>query len=436
MNDRDVERELSLFFRRVAAPEPSVRLRRVVATARVQAPARPDVTARVPRLAVALLGLAATIVLAAGLLLFVANRGSGGPGGLTQPGSGQFSATGSMTAARSGATATLLADGRVLIAGGMGGPGGPILASAELYDPGTGRFTPTGPMTIGRAGHTATLLSDGRVLIIGGSGLSSAEVYDPSTGRFTATGSMNAARDYYAVTLLSDGRVLVAGGLDSAHGGLALASTELYDPKSGTFSPAASMTTARAFQTATRLPDGRALITGGEGTSGVGLASTELFDPSTGSFGSSDPMTWRIERQSATLLPDGRVLIAGGVPFSPDGQHPITGPSTSAELFDPGTGIFSQTGSMVVSAEFYTATSLPDGRVLFAGGDFGMESLASAQVYDPRTGAFSQTGSMTVGREGHTATLLPDGRVLIAGGEATGNTGTGEPFASAELYRP
>jgi hypothetical protein len=147
-------------------------------------------------------------------------------------------------------------------------------------------------------------------------------------------------------------------------------------------------------------------------------------------------MTWRIERQSATLLPDGRVLIAGGVPFSPDGQHPITGPSTSAELFDPSTGIFSQTGSMVVSAEFYTATSLPDGRVLFAGGDFGMESLASAQVYDPRTGAFSQTGSMTVGREGHTATLLPDGRVLIAGGEATGNTGTGEPFASAELYRP
>jgi hypothetical protein len=142
------------------------------------------------------------------------------------------------------------------------------------------------------------------------------------------------------------------------------------------------------------------------------------------------------ENHTATLLSDGRVLVAGGAAFDANGQPLGYGPLGSAEIFDPKTGTFSATGSMNFGAENYTATLLSDGRVLFAGGDAGMESLASAEVYDPSTGIFTSIGSMTTSREGHTATLLSDGRVLIAGGQAAGNTNSGTPFASAELYQP
>jgi hypothetical protein len=147
-----------------------------------------------------------------------------------------------MTTTRFFHTATLLADGRVLVAGGYDSHYAP-LASADLYDPKTGTFSPTGSMAGARGLHTATLLSDGRVLIAGGgpwgsmlltaSYLASAELYDPKTGTFSPTGSLATARAWHTATLLADGRVVIAGGAGSAF----LASAELYDPKTGTFSP-------------------------------------------------------------------------------------------------------------------------------------------------------------------------------------------------------
>ena len=197
------------------------------------------------------------------------------------PASRTWSATKRMVQPQFGSTATLLLDGRVLVAGGK-------VPSSELYDPASGTWTPTGTMTARRAGHTATLLPDGRVLVTGGEDdggfVASAELYDPSTGSWAPTGSMGDARSGHSATLLPDGKVVVSGGYRSDGNGV-LASAELYDPASGTWAATRSMDASRANQTATLLLDGKALVSGGlsviSGMFGP-LASAELYDPGSG----------------------------------------------------------------------------------------------------------------------------------------------------------
>jgi hypothetical protein len=353
---------------------------------------------------------------------------------------GPFSATSSMSHYRANHTATLLSDGRVLVTGGDDlWP----LSSAELYNPKTGTFSATGTMTTARSAHSATLLPDGRVLIAGGCAggcwdhnpVASAELYDPKTGTFGATGSMATDRTYHTATLLADGRVLIAGGCTDAFCNHTIASAELYDPKTGSFSPTGSMSTYRANHTATLLSDGRVLVTGGGDPSyqhSYSLSSAELYNPKTGTFSATGTMTTARSAHSATLLPDGRVLIAGGCAGGCWDHNPVA----SAELYDPKTGTFGATGSMSAARDSHAATLLSDGRVLVTGGG----GLDSAERYDPTTGTFDAIGSMTRPRSDHTAALLPDGRVLIAGGNDPSAcpllNGKGAVLDSAELYQP
>lgn len=346
---------------------------------------------------------------------------------------GTFAATGAMTTPRQGATATLLADGRVLVAGGAsGGDASTILASAELYDLDRGGFVPTGSMEERRTDADAVALADGRVLIAGGHGLdstgaleplASAELYDPATGAFTATGSMHVARAFFSMVLLADGRVLVAGGLTGSIGTAAtIASAELYDPKSGTFGPTGSLGVARESAAAALLADGRVLIAGGavsDPTGGHLTATAELYDPGDGTFAKTGSMASALADRSVTILIDGTMLVAGG-----HGDGDLVNGSSSVELYDLSTGTFQAIAPMLRPRVLPNLVDLLDGSVLVAGGP------GPADLFDFDRRAFSATGTMVQPMFGATATILPKGEVLFAGGSAGTN-----PSAAAELYR-
>ncbi len=326
--------------------------------------------------------------------------------------SGAFVATSRMNHGRSNHTATLLPSGQVLVAGGFASNDAAIVASsttAELYDSGTRSFTITGSMQEARGNHTATLLTNGKVLAAGGFDTninnysSLAEIYDPKSKTFTSTPSMVIPRENHTATLLQNGKVLIAGGYNSISGELAAA--ELYDPASSTFTPTGSMTTPRFWHTATLLNDGTVLITGGNCCNYTFLTSAEVYDPGTETFTAVGPMSIGRLHHTATLLKNGKLLIAGG---TGDGD-----PSQFAELYDPSTKSFVSAGEMVGgSPAVHTATLLNNGGVLVAGGTY----TAGAQLYDPGTGIFSLTGNMTSRRAWHTAIRLNNGEVLIAGG--------------------
>src|SRR5205809_670148 len=216
-------------------------------------------------------------------------------------------------------TATLLANGTVLIAGGRDAADQP-LASAEIYDPATGAYTLlASPLPAPVWGHTATRLDDGTVLIAGGQrGVRyrrAAQLFDPASDTFAALTPMSTPRGRHTATLLRDGRVLLVGGTDGVE---PLASLEIYDPTTRTFSPAPSaLAVARQDHTATLLPDGRVLVAGGSDFSGA-LESAELYDPTAGTVSPAGPLNVPRTLASAALLLDGTVLVVGG--HTPTGE--------------------------------------------------------------------------------------------------------------------
>jgi hypothetical protein len=364
--------------------------------------------------------------------------GTGNTAEMFDPASGTFtSLSNTMILARYGHTATLLPNGKVLIAGGFTPVG--ATKSAELFDPASGTFTALPSMTKERFIHTATLLGNGKVLMAGGNSptTNTAELFDPASGTFTALPNMNSVRDFHTATLLPGGKVLMAGGNNWNSGPTNTA--ELFDPAAGSFMLLPPMTSVRQGHTATLLPSGKVLLAGGDQITGP-TNTAELFDPATGTFASLAPSTMTSARayHTATLLTSGKVLLAGGYA----GRDPVSAASlttNTAELSEPASGTFTSLlpNTMNLGRQGHTATLLPNGKVFIAGGATGdgvttAENTDTAELFDPATGTFTLVPStMTSRRNGPTATLLPSGKVLIAGGFGFAYRNTAELFDPA-----
>ncbi len=247
----------------------------------------------------------------------------------------------------------MLPNGKVLVVGGLDTNVNP-LGSAELYDPATGTWSVTPPMHKYRASHTATLLSDGRVLVAGGDydAATIAEIYDPAAGTWSATGSLTFRRIGHTATLLNDGKVLIAGGSPAAD----LPESELFDPSTGMWSTTGALNVPRSGHTATRLPDGRVLLVGGYNNSGqtpvLGdlkpVLYAELYEPTSGKWGLIAGPISQDSTHTATLLPNGMVLVAGGftTTIDPDTFAAITTSTKDAELYDPSTRTWGGTSAL------------------------------------------------------------------------------------------
>ncbi len=346
-------------------------------------------------------------------------------------------------------SSTLLNNGEILVSGGVNCPSAgscTYLNSAELYNPATSTFAYTaGPMATARSAPSV-LLNNGKVLVAGGyscdgsgncSSLASAEIYDPSTSTFSSGGSMTVARSGHTTTLLGDGTVLIAGGEKCTSVTLcsALSSAEIYNPIAGTFTASQnSMSAARFGATAVLLNSGSVLITGG--FDGANFpAAVEIYN--LGSYPGAGYFNWsgaklNVPRfdASSTLLNNGKVLVTGGSTCNLPGC-----PTQSAEIYDPVANTFSVLSNMNVARFNHTATLLTNGDVVVAGGYSSCGSTctgdATTEFFDPVAGTFSPGQSVATALANHTGTLLANGNVLLVGGINAGVT-----LASDEWYQP
>ncbi len=297
-----------------------------------------------------------------------------------------------------GATATLLPSGDVLLLGGatsitypgsdLNPIGAIITANAEIYKAATGTIQAAGSMSIARSGHTATLLPNGKILVTGGAiqdplptnaGYSTltatAELYDPTSGTSTAIGNMNVPLAGHQAILLQNGKVLILGP----------ASAQIYDPSANAFSPVDGSSLLNSGSIATLLLDGRVLITCGAVPDppfygDLAADTVYIYDPTSGQITpAGSKMNVPRSSHTATLMPNGTVLIAGGETLPPPGDtDPMdSGANNTTEIFDPSTNTFTLSHAMQTPREGHTATLLSDGTVLIVGGSFGIPSIST-----------------------------------------------------------
>jgi len=297
------------------------------------------------------------------------------------PVSETWHSTGSLNIGRTGHRATLLPDGSVLVTGGKASPSGPALTSVEIYDPiaKTWRIGP--PLSEPRSNHTATLLGDGRVLVAGGRFSTnsddvhaSVEIYDPVSQSWTSIGDLQIPRESHSATLLPDGGVLVVNGYNQTW----LATNEIYDPANGSWNYIVNPFACHGVaHTATRLLDGKVLVVGGACGSGVaGIRSeVDVYNPADTTWVATTTLPQTREAHTATRLPDGRILVVGG----DNGEVPRY---TSALIFNPENGIWDPAPSLAAGRRGHTATLLKDNAVLVVGG-WGNDAsaLASVELY-------------------------------------------------------
>ena len=276
----------------------------------------------------------------------------------------------------------------------------------------------TGSLGAARFVSAGLALKDGRVLTVGGAdandkALASAELYDPKTGGWTATAPMHTARINPTLVQLRDGRVLVVGGSSGSH---ELASAEIYDPQAQKWTDAGQLSAARQGVTASVLADGTVLVAGGH-VSGTALATVDLFNPTTGAWTTGPSMSIARAAATATTLKDGTVLVAGGMGSA--------GPLASAEIYHPSTRTWTHAASMAHTRFYAASTRLADGRVLVAG------DAAQAELYDPSTNAWSPAGSQSGPAVLSSMVTLADGDVMVAGG-----IGDTTSLTQVDLFHP
>jgi hypothetical protein len=325
---------------------------------------------------------------------------------------------------RQDCAAVALDDGSVLVIGGYRhinrkGPGDG-LASVERLDLRTVAISAAPPLAHWRYRHTATRLADGRVLVIGGvtDAEGGAEIYDPASQKWRELSSVPASwqRDRWghSATLLVDGRVLVAGGIMSAENRVA-SEVDIFDPKTESWTTASPLHRARDEHTATLLRDGRVLVAGGRAFqppigSGIQyLADAEVYDPARDRWEAVPSMKLPRSDFGAGLLPDGRVLVAGG--YRPEVAM------ADAEIFDPATGAWTPTAALAEGRFNHTVSVLEVG-VVAAGGWQNTTNLATTEVFDPKTSTWRAGPKLRVERDNHCAVALPTGLLLFGGQNA------------------
>ncbi|MFC9590863.1 Kelch repeat-containing protein [Streptomyces sp. NPDC056944] len=338
----------------------------------------------------------------------------------------------------------------MLFAGGAG-PGLRTLDGAALFHPDEARWTVTAPLLRARRMHTLTPLADGRVLAVGGitgpqayppPALATAELYDPVTATWTATGDLHEARHSHAAARLPDGRVLVAGGQRprDTRAQRTLASVELYDPETGVWTPAREMGDARWHHQAVLLHDGRVLVVGGLTDIGRTRSRTlglcELYDPTADIWTPTGALHDARCAHQTLVLVDGTVLTVGG--FGPraagdDGRYdPYS--LAGVERYDPVAEEWRTEPPLPWGRGHHRALLLGSGEVLVCGGtDQACQDVghAGALRYDPGARSWSVAGPMATGRWAFGAVVLDDGRVLAAGGVA--RMGAAAPAIGADL---